>query len=158
MLRTHKLSLNRSKCFFGRESVAYLGHIILVAGVAMDPSKVEAIEAWPPPHSLWVLRGFLGLTDYYCKFIASYNMIVAPLMTLLKRGYSGGIITPRRHSNFSSKPLCQHLSFRCRTSTSGSSSTVMHQAQVLVPCYTKGTTLSPTLASDGAPSSEATYL
>jgi hypothetical protein len=62
-----------------------LGHIISAAGVAMDPSKVEAVAAWPPPRSLRALRGFLGLTGYYGKFIAVYGTVGAPLTALLKR-------------------------------------------------------------------------
>jgi hypothetical protein len=82
-LRDHKLTLKRAKCSFGIESVAYLGHIILAAGVAMDPSKVEAVAAWPPPRSLRALWGFLGLTGYYRKFIAGYDAVDS-LLTLLK--------------------------------------------------------------------------
>jgi hypothetical protein len=84
-LRAHKLSLKKTKCSFGEEKVAYFSHIISAAGVAMDPTKVEAVESWLPPRSLRALRGFLGLTGYYRKFIAGYGEVAAPLTTLLKR-------------------------------------------------------------------------
>jgi hypothetical protein len=47
ILRQHRLFVKRSKCSFGVDSVAYLGHIISAAGVAMDPAKVQAIHDWP---------------------------------------------------------------------------------------------------------------
>eukprot|EP00267_Zea_mays_P051445 XP_020404396.1 uncharacterized protein LOC109944135 [Zea mays] len=49
----------------------------------MDPAKVSAVEAWS--RSLRALRGFLGLTGYYRKFIAGYGAMAAPLTSLLKR-------------------------------------------------------------------------
>ena len=51
----------------------------------MDQAKIEAVQAWLLPRTLKVLRGFLGLIGYYCKFINNYGMIATPLMALLKK-------------------------------------------------------------------------
>ena len=59
-----QLRIERSKCSFAASSVAYLGHIISMDGVAMDQSKVEAVTLWPQPRSAQGLRGFLGLAGY----------------------------------------------------------------------------------------------
>jgi hypothetical protein len=84
-LQEHGLAVKRSKCSFGATSVQYLGHVISDQGVAMDANKVEAVCAWPLPHTVRAVRGFLGLTGYYRKFIRSYGDIAAPLTKLLKR-------------------------------------------------------------------------
>jgi hypothetical protein len=84
-LRAHHLHLKRSKCSFGTTSVAYLGHVISVDGVAMDADKVAAIAAWPTSHSPRALRGFLGLARYYQKFIQDFGIIALPLTHLLHR-------------------------------------------------------------------------
>jgi hypothetical protein len=84
-MRTHQLFLKRSKCSFGEESMAYLGHVISAARVAMDNDKVLAVVDWPVPRSIRVVRGFLGLVGYYRKFISDFGTIAAPLTTLLKK-------------------------------------------------------------------------
>jgi hypothetical protein len=73
--RAHQLHLKRSKCSFRAPSVAYLGHVISEAGVAMDADKVAAVSAWPQPRSARGLRGFLGLAGYYRKFIRDFGLI-----------------------------------------------------------------------------------
>jgi hypothetical protein len=88
-LRRHQLFLKRTKCVFATSLVAYLGHIVFVAGVAMDPAKVQAVWDWPRPRSARAIRGFLGLAGYYRKFMHNYGTIAAPLTALLKKdGFS----------------------------------------------------------------------
>eukprot|EP00253_Pinus_taeda_P027013 PITA_27013 len=64
-----KLYAKSSKCFFGVQEVEYLGHIVSHEGVKVDPSKIKAIKEWKNPTSIKHLRGFLGLTGHYRKFV-----------------------------------------------------------------------------------------
>ena len=72
-LLQHQLYAKKSKCAFGCPEVEYLGHIISGQGVSIDPRKIAAMEAWLIPTSLKALKGFLGLTGYYRKFIKNYR-------------------------------------------------------------------------------------
>lgn len=74
-----------SKCSFAQRTIAYLGHVISEAGVATDPSKISAIQAWPTPTSVKDLRSFLGLSGYYRKFVQHYGIISKPLTNLLRK-------------------------------------------------------------------------
>ena len=75
VLRREVLYLKRSKYVFGAGQIEYLGHIITREGVATDLKKIEAIVQWRAPRALKQLRGFLGLTGYYRRFIRNYSVI-----------------------------------------------------------------------------------
>jgi hypothetical protein len=84
-LEEQQLYEKTSKCAFGVQEVEYLGHIVSHEGVKVDPNNIKAMMDWPIPKTLKNLRGFLGLTGYYHKFVRYYGRIEAPLTTLTKK-------------------------------------------------------------------------
>jgi hypothetical protein len=85
ILRENQLKAKLTKCTFAQPQVEYLGHIISGQGVATDPSKIKDIIEWKQPQTLKQLRGFLGLTGYYRRFIKGYASICQPLYLALKK-------------------------------------------------------------------------
>lgn len=65
------------------ENVPFLGHILSVEGVEVDPNKGTEVLNWKPPQAVHQVRSFLGLTGYYHRFIPDFSMIAKPMSELL---------------------------------------------------------------------------
>ena len=84
-LRVHALYLNAKKSEFLTEEISFLGHVISATGIKTDPKKTEAIRTFPLPKNLRELRGALGLSSYYRKFVPNFSEIARPLTELTKK-------------------------------------------------------------------------
>ncbi|CAK1595308.1 unnamed protein product [Parnassius mnemosyne] len=85
-LRTMGFTVKSEKCKFLQKSVKYLGFIIDKQGLHPDPKKMEAISNAPTPLNVTQLKSFLGLLNYYGKFIPNLSTILHPLHLLLNKG------------------------------------------------------------------------
>ena len=79
------LTLKLSKCHFCKKEVKYLGHIVGSGGIKPDPDKVSSIVSYPVPRDLKQLQQFLGLANYYRRFIANFSHIASPLYQLTRK-------------------------------------------------------------------------
>jgi hypothetical protein len=84
-LRDHRLYAKLSKCEFLLKQVAFLGHIISMGGIFVDPSKVQDVLGWNSPTSVGDIHSFLGLASYYQRFIEGFLKISKPMTELLEK-------------------------------------------------------------------------
>jgi RNase H-like domain found in reverse transcriptase/Reverse transcriptase (RNA-dependent DNA polymerase)/Integrase zinc binding domain/Chromo (CHRromatin Organisation MOdifier) domain/Retroviral aspartyl protease len=127
-LRSNKLYANPSKCEFLRTEIKYLGHVINAAGISADPDKIKAVREWVAPTSVADLLSFLGLANFYRKFIQDFALTTVPLTNLLKKGtpYQWTAVEEKAFSqlkdDLSSAPVLKvadpELSFRVTTDAS----------------------------------------
>src|ERR1044072_5265424 len=66
--------------------MSFLGHVISKNGIAVDPTKVEAVSQWEVPKNASEIRSFLGLAGYYRKFIEGFSKLAFPLTKLTRKG------------------------------------------------------------------------
>jgi hypothetical protein len=87
-LRDNKLYANGEKNDFAQNEIEFLGHVVTNDGIKLDMKKVKAIQEWKRPSTQKWLRSFLGLANYYRRFIRDFSKVARSLSDLLKKGVS----------------------------------------------------------------------
>lgn len=86
ILKKYGFELNYKKCKFLKKRIEYLGYIIsynLI--ITMSDRHTSAIKEFPVPNNIHKMQSFLGLTNYFRKFIRDYSQKAKPLFNLLKK-------------------------------------------------------------------------
>jgi hypothetical protein len=82
LLHENKLYAKLSKCDFFKPEQHFLGHVVGADVVQVNPEIIKAVLDWVPPTSVTEVRSFLGLTNFFRKFVQGYSALVAPLTNL----------------------------------------------------------------------------
>ena len=84
-LREANVRLKPSKCHFVKPQVEYLGHVVSKDGLSPNPDKIKAVRDFPIPTNTTGVKAFLGLCNYYRRFIKGFAQIAAPLNRLTSK-------------------------------------------------------------------------
>jgi hypothetical protein len=84
-LQQEKLPINLKKLSFMKTKLIYLGFVISLNELKMDPKKVKAIKEWSTPRNIFEVRIFHGLASFYKKFIRNFSGICASMMDIVKK-------------------------------------------------------------------------
>lgn len=84
LLAVNGLVINRGKCVFGVTELTYLGHQVSAKGIAPVPERIAAITSYPVPTSKVSLQRFLGMLNYYRRFLSHIAHVLRPLHELTK--------------------------------------------------------------------------
>lgn len=82
-LQEHGVSIHPAKCILGKEQLEFLGHHVDANGISPLESKVQVICNFPQPTSQRKFHDFLGLVNFYCRFVSGGAAILAPLNSML---------------------------------------------------------------------------
>jgi transposase InsO family protein len=88
-LEKYGVIINTSKCLFGQSEIEFLGYKVSASGIEPPSSMIEAIQQYPKPPTVKALRRFLGVLNFYRRFIKNAADMQAPLNNLLKDGVKG---------------------------------------------------------------------
>ena len=86
--KAFKLRMNPLKCAFGVSSGKFLGFLVHIRGINVDPTKSMAIATMKPPATVKELKSFLGKVSYIQRFIPGLASITAAFTRLFKKGQS----------------------------------------------------------------------
>jgi len=78
-------STPKEKCKFHTSTVKYLGFIVSAKGIKPDPERLRPTQTMRAPTNAKEIRSFLGLINYYWKFVPSLHRLKAPFEALIKK-------------------------------------------------------------------------
>src|SRR6202021_1696855 len=114
-LREKGLYAKPQKCQFMSPEVRFLGYLLSADGIGPEPERITAVTEWPTPTSAHDIRRFLGLANFYRKFIEKYSEIAAPMTALLRKDVPFVWDDVTQHSfdtlkkAFTSAPILKHF-------------------------------------------------
>ncbi|CCC05610.1 unnamed protein product [Sordaria macrospora k-hell] len=85
-LKAAGLQADLDKCEFHVQETKFLGFIIGVNGVSVDPVKVAVVKDWKEPTTVKGVQSFLGFCNFYRKFVRKYDRVARPLTRPTKKG------------------------------------------------------------------------
>lgn len=85
LLKKHNLQLKISKCNFFAKNFEYLGFVVSESGISANPRKIEIIQNFPVPKNAKEVQSFLGILNYYRRFVNNFARIAKPLTMLCKQ-------------------------------------------------------------------------
>ena len=83
-LKQANIRLKLPKCTFCADTVEYLSHVVSDKGVLPNPKKVKRLQGMAPPVNVSEVRSFLGLAEYYRRFVCNFAETTSPITQLLK--------------------------------------------------------------------------
>ena len=85
VLQNNNLYASLDKCVFHSSSVEFLGHVVTPTSLQMSADKVQSITSWPTPCTIKQVQSFLGLANYYRRFIHNFSAKARPLTQLTRK-------------------------------------------------------------------------
>jgi len=104
-LRSAGLTVKPEKVVFATQEISFLGHLVSAAGVRIDPERTRAIREFPVPRDVKGISRFIGMVNYYHKFIPHFADVAAPLNALRKKGVKFKWDAPQQEAFASLKNL-----------------------------------------------------
>jgi len=84
-LEENNLYIKPEKCVWKARKIGFLGVVIGPDGIEMEKEKVEGVLSWPQPKNVKNIRKFLGLTNYYRRFIKDFAQVARPMNMLTRK-------------------------------------------------------------------------
>jgi len=84
-LLDNNLYAKLKKCEFHQSKVEFLGHVLSGQGISTDPKKIKSMEEWHTPTCVKDVQRFIGLCNFYRRFVENFATIAKPLHNLTKK-------------------------------------------------------------------------